>query len=247
MVLNTRRGSRHAPPPQPRWTPRTWPQASHRAFPRIRGPACAAALPPPLRYPTPPPPAAALHTAAVGDSRRDPPSSLDPGPGSSGHRRLRGSDLPGRRWLLSSVPSAMRAAVPVLGGARRRSAGLVSCSGGFRASVQGSADAAAPPPARPPSLSLRAPALARTSAASLSGTRVALAPARAGLVSPRSRGRCGTQRGEGKCGREPETFLLAAPQQGSGLGRQRVLAVEPRRRGLSSASQFAACSAPPPH
>lgn len=191
----------------------------------------------------PPPPAAVLCTAAVGDSRRDPPCSLDPGPGSSGYRRLRGAGLPGRRWLLRSVPSAMRAAVPVLGGARRRSAGLVSCSGGFGASVQGSADAAAPPPARPPSLSLRAPAPARTSAASLSGTRVALASAQAGLVSPRSRGRCGTQRGEGRCGREPEASLFAAPQQGHGLGLG-------RRRpplGPTSASQFAACSAPPPH
>lgn len=144
MVLSTRRGSRRASRPRPWRTPRACPQSRARAFPGLRGPARAAAWLPPLRHPQP---AAALRTAAGRDPRLDTARGPDPGPGFSGQRGAARRRLTWRRRLLRSAPSAMRAAVPALSGARWGSC-AAAASG---ASVQGSAGVAAPPPARPSS------------------------------------------------------------------------------------------------
>lgn len=182
MVLSTRRGSRRATPPQPRGPggpdPRPVPEPS---------PGSAAPPAPPRRRPAAstaaPPPAAALRTPPRHRARPRP----RPRPRLPGSGRPRGAGLPGRRRLLCSAPSAMRAAVPALGGARRGSRSAAAAPELLSKVLQ------APRP-RPPLGRLRrrrapAPAPARTSVVSLAGARAPHAPARTGLVFPGCRGR----------------------------------------------------------
>nr|XP_058903583.1 transcription initiation factor TFIID subunit 4-like [Kogia breviceps] len=161
MVLSTRRGSRRAPPPRPRRprgpgpgpAPRPCPAGTAPPAPPRRNPAA------PLRHRHPRPPGSGWQRGGPGAGgggrgpRLDTARGRDTGPAPRGQRTARGAGLPSR-WLLRSAPSAMRAAARRRGpGARRGSAGLAlgGGGGGSGASVQGSAGAAAPPPARPPS------------------------------------------------------------------------------------------------
>lgn len=241
MVLSTRRGSRRAPRPRPWRTPRTWPPVPRPSLPRAPRPrprrslAASTAAPP------------ALRCAPYRRGKRPPPQHrARPRPrrcllGQRGAARRR---LTWRRRLLRSAPSAMRAAVPALSRARWGSC-AAAASG---ASVQGSAGVAAPPPLGR-LRRRRAPAPARTSAASLSGARAAHAPARADLVSPGSRGRRGRQhelravRAEMWL-RARGVFTRPAPAR----TRTRAAAGTrgtARSPGPSPLAQFAASSAPP--
>lgn len=147
--------------------------------------------------------------------------------------------LPRRRRLLRSAPSAMRASVPALGGARRGSRSAAAAPELLSKVLQ------APRP-RPPLGRLRrrrAPAGARTSTISLPGARAAQAPARTGLVLP---GSWGCRRAQHQprarrlqgCGREPEAPVLAAPQRGPGLL---------RRWGLAASAPSRPWGGPLPH
>lgn len=108
-----------APPPLSRGSRGPDPRL-HQSLPELRGPARAPRRSPAASTAAPRPPRPPRSRCRGRGPRLDPARSPDPGLGSLG----RGAGLPGRRRLLRSAPSALRAAVPAL-----RSAGL----GGARA------------------------------------------------------------------------------------------------------------------
>ncbi|XP_025134905.3 translation initiation factor IF-2-like [Bubalus bubalis] len=240
MVLSIRRGSRRAPPPR-LWRPR--PRA--RGLPRLTRPRPrprAATPASPLRHRHPLPPRSGWQRGGAGAGRGGRGPRLDTargrGPGSPGtagcpRGRLTEQVAP----ALRTFRNARRGSAP----RSRGSAGLARGGGGSRASVQGSAGAAAPPPARPPSppppppprprpprrAPQRPPSRARARARGPRAGRAWSHPgAGAAAVLSTSGARCGQRRG-----REPRAPLYSQrPIQDpdSGGGDSRHLPVPPR-------------------